>query len=174
MDRHPPSASQTGISEEPPATQLEAPRWNWWLGGTFLVVALLAVATLLSPWVRNEWGLSLGRRTTPYTQLGFNSATALPATAVRGEKVPVSFVITNDEGKQMSYRYVVASGSGEKLVSLNSASALVAAGGSWTVSITVVPNCTESSCHIKVSLPGQNESIDYLLTYAAKSSKKSK
>ena len=74
----------------------------------------------------------------------------------------------------MSYRYVVASGSGEKLVSLNSASALVAAGGSWTVSITVVPNCTESSCHIKVSLPGQNESIDYLLTYAAKSSKKSK
>jgi hypothetical protein len=93
---------------------------------------------------------------------------------VRGKDVSISFDITNDEGKQMSYQYVVASGSGSKLERLHSATNTVATGGSWNVDITVLPKCAESTCRIQVSLPEQRESIDFTVTYPVKSSKKAK
>lgn len=148
------------------------PRWDLWLYGTVVVTLLVVAVTWLSPRVRHEWALSLGRQNTPYTQLGFNSAVALPTTAVRGKDIPISFVITNDEGKQVSYRYVVASGSGTKLESLSSATSVVAAGASWDVNTTVVPKCATSACRVQVSLPQQAESIDFMFTYQAKSSTK--
>lgn len=163
--------SHTESHEESKASQLERPRWDFWLYGAGLVTALLVVASLLSPWVRHEWVLSLGRQDTPYTQLGFNRAATLPVTAVRAKGIPVSFAITNDEGKQVSYHYVVASGSGTKLKSLNSATKVVAAGASWNVDITVVPKCAESACRIHVSLPRQGESIDFMFTYSDKRTK---
>ena len=86
----------------------------------------------------------------------------------------MSFAITNDEGKQISYHYVVASGSGTKLASLSSATKVVAAGASWDVDITVVPKCAESACRIHVSLPQQGESIDFMFTYSDKGSTKIK
>lgn len=160
--------------EEPQDSGHEKPRWDLWLYGTGAVALLLVAATWLSPWLRNEWAMSLGRQNTPYTQLGFSSAATLPATAVRGEGIPISFVITNDEGKQVSYQYGVASGTSTRLESLTSATKVVAAGASWHVGITVVPKCTESTCRIQVSLPQQSESIDFLLTLQGKSSIKSK
>jgi hypothetical protein len=166
--------SHVEFHEEPPSSQHEPPRWDLWLYGAGLVTALLVVATFLSPWVRHEWALSLGRQNTPYTQLGFNDAAALPATPVRGKSIPISFVIINDEGKQVSYQYVVASGSGTKLESLSSATKVVAAGASWDVDIAVVPKCAESACRVQVSLPRQDESIDFMLAYPNKSSTKKK
>jgi hypothetical protein len=160
--------------EESQAAQHEQPRWDLWLYGAGLVTVVLVVATLLSPWARHEWALSLGRQNTPYTQLGFNDAAALPVAVVRGKGIPISFVITNDEGKQVSYQYVVASGSSTKLESLSSATKVVAAGASWDVDITVVPKCAASACHIQVSLPQQGESVDFMFTYPAKSSTKKK
>jgi hypothetical protein len=154
---------------EPKDPGHEKPRWDLWLYGTVVVALLLVAATGLSPWLRNEWALSLGRQTTPYTQLGFSSAATLPATAARGKGIPVSFVITNDTGKQVAYQYVVASGTSTKLESLTSATKVVAAGASWDVAITVVPKCAESACRIQVSLPQQGESIDFLLTLQSKS-----
>jgi hypothetical protein len=154
--------------------EYEKPRWDLWLYGTVLLAVVLVAASWLSPRVRHEWALSLGRQITPYTQLGFKSAATLPATAVSGKDIPVSFVITNDEGQPVSYQYVVASGSGTKLDSLSSATKVVAANASWNVNITVVPRCTSSPCRIQVSLPQQHESIDFLFTYQGKSSKKSK
>jgi hypothetical protein len=172
--RRPRSMSRTEFHDESQASQHDQPRWEFWLYGAGLVTAVLVVASLLSPWIRNEWALSLGRQATPYTQLGFNRGAALPVTSVRGEGIPISFAITNDEDKQVSYQYVVASGSGTKLESLSSATKVVAAGASWDVDITVVPNCAESACRIQVSLPQQSESIDFMFTYSGKSSIKSK
>jgi hypothetical protein len=163
--------SQASQQEQRPA-QEQQPRWEFWLYGTGLVTVALVVASLLSPWVRHEWALSLGRRDTLYTQLGFNNAVALPATAVRGKGIRISFAITNDEGKKIPYHYVVASGSGTKLKSLGSGTKVVAVGASWDVNITVVPNCVQSPCRIQVSLPRQGENIDFIFTYVGKSSKK--
>ena len=170
-----PSSSNYGqLDEESQASQYERPRWDFWLYGAGFVTVVLVAASLLSPWVRHEWGLSLGRQPTPYTQLGFSHAADLPATGVRGKGISVTFVITNDAGKQLSYRYVVASGSGTKLTALRSGTRLVAAGASWDVDTVVVPKCAASSCRIQVSLLEQDESIDFILTYPDKSGKKSK
>lgn len=175
--RLPPAMRNMGFGEVPRAARHEPPRWEWWLGGVGLLTAALVFASLLSPWVRHQWALSLGRQTTPYTQLGFNDAAALPATAVSGKDIPISFIITNDEGKEMSYQYVVASGSGTKLASLKSATKTVAAGASWDVNVAIVPKCaaTATTCRVQVSLPRQkNESINFKFKYQNKSSKKSK
>ena len=158
-----------------PSSQYHRPRWDLWLYGTGIVAVILILATVLSPWVRHEWGLSLGRQATPYTQLGFTDAAALPASAVRGQAIHVPFVITNDEGKPLTYRYVVASGSGTEMTQLRSGASEVAAGASWDVDAVVTPQCATSPCRVQVSLPGQDEKIDFIFTYAAdKTGKKSK
>jgi hypothetical protein len=171
---HPGSTSHMTSYEQSEALRDEQPRWGFWFWGTGFVAAVVIVASLLSPWVRHEWALSLGRQNTAYTQLGFSRAAALPVTAVRGKAIPISFAITNDEGKQVSYQYVVASGSGTKLEPLSSATRVVAMGASWDVDITVVPKCADSACRIQVSLPGQGESIDFIFNYQVKSGAKTK
>lgn len=172
--RRPPSTSQMESNVESEVPKDEQPRWDLWLYGAGFVTAVLIVASLLSPWVRHEWALSLGRQNKSYTQLGFNRAASLPVTAVRGNGIPISFFITNGEGKPVSYKYVVASGSGTTFKSLSSANKVVASGASWNVDVTVVPKCAQSACRIQVSLPQQGESIDFAFTYTDKSSKKNK
>ncbi len=172
--RRPSSSSYRQPDEDAPVSLRDRPRWDVWLLGTGLLAIALAVASFLSPWVRHEWALSTGRQPTRYTQLGFTHAASLPTTGVRGKGIPVSFLITNDEGRQVSYRYVVASGSGTKLTALSSGTTVVAPGASWGASIVVVPKCAAAACRVQVSLPEQNESIDFILTYPVQTGKKSK
>jgi hypothetical protein len=168
FDRMPRGAQR----EQPSQERREPPRWSWWLGGAGLVVAIIVVTSMLSPNVRHQWALSLFRQSDLYTQLAFNSAATLPTTAVRGKAIPISFVITNDEGKSMPYQYAVSSGSGAKLESLTSSSRTVASGATWTVDTTVVPKCAATTCRVQVSLPRQGESIDF--TVQEKSAAKAK
>jgi hypothetical protein len=170
--RRPPSLNPVELTEDSADSADEPPRWGLWLAGTGFVAIVLILASLASPWVRHEWALSLSHQNTPYTQLAFSSAVALPTSAVRGHGIPVSFTIANNEGKQVSYRYVVSSGSGSELESLTSATKGVSAGNSWDVDVTVVPKCAASTCRIKVSLPKQGESIYFVVTYQVKDSKK--
>lgn len=172
--RRPSSPSSGQPDEDRQVSQFDRPRWDIWLLGTGLLAAVLAVASFLSPWVRHEWSLSLQRQPTFNTQLGWANAAALPTTAVPGQSVPVSFIITNDEGRPVSYRYVVASGSGTKLTAISSATRVLAPRASWGVGINVVPKCAAASCQVQVSLPEQHESIDFRLTYPVQSGKKSK
>ena len=172
--RRPSSSGYGQPDEDAQVSQYKPPRWDFWLLGTGLLAIALAVASFLSPSIRHEWSLSLQRQPTPYTQLGFTNAASLPATGVPGKGIPVSFTITNDEGKQVSYRYVVASGSGTTLTTISSGSTVIAAGHSFGVGIVVVPKCAAASCRVQVSLPEQGESIDFMLTYPAQTGKKSK
>ena len=172
--RHPSSSSYGQPDEDAQVARYKPPRWDLWLLGTGLLAIALAVASFLSPWVRHEWTLSVQREPTANTGLGFTNAASLPITGVRGKGIPVSFVITNDEGRQVSYRYVVASGSETKLTAISSGTTVLAAGKSWSVAIVVVPKCDTPFCRVQVSLPEQNEQIDFMLTYPDPNGKKSK
>lgn len=153
------------FSEMSRAPGVEQPRWSWWLCGAGLLAAILTVASMLSPWVRHEWALSLSRQNPPYTQLAFGRAEALPATVAGGEYIHVSFSITNDEGKAMSYQYVVASGSGKQMHSLRSSRETVAAGATWNADKSILPICETTTCRVQVSLPQQGEEIDFVFAY---------
>lgn len=170
-----PSSGYGPPDEDAQNSHYERPRWDLWLLGTGLLAIVIAVTSYLSPWVRHEWTLSVQRQPTHTTELGFTNAAALPTTGVRGEAVPVSFIITNDEGRQVSYRYVVASGSGTKLTTLNSGTIELAPNASYSTAVVVVPQCAAAFCRVQVSLPEQKgESIDFILKYPIQSGKKTK
>jgi len=172
--RRPSSSGYGQPEEDAQASRYEPPRWDFWLLGSGLLAIVIAAASFMSPWVRHEWTLSVQRQPTPYTQLSFINPAGLPSTGVRGAGIPVPFVITNDEGRQVSYRYVVSSGSGTTLTALSSGTKVLAAKAAWSFNVFVVPKCTAASCRIQVSLPEQNESIDFILTYPVQSGKKTK
>lgn len=148
--------------EDPPR---EPPRWAWWSSGAGLVAVVLILASMLSSSARHQMALSLFRQDASFTQLAFRDAAALPVTAVRGKPINISFIITNNEGKSVSYQYVVASGSDTKLQSLSSSRKTVASGATWNVAATVLPKCAANPCRVQVSLPGQDEAIDFEFQY---------
>jgi hypothetical protein len=139
---------------------------RWWPTVTALV--LLAVgASLLSPYGRHQWALSLFRQPTPYTVLAFSRPAALPATAVVNEPVGISFTVANHEGHAVHYRYVLSAGSSSGTHVLGSSARTVPDGATWTVSRAVRPTCGTSPCRLEVSLPGHPETIDFLVTLTA-------
>jgi hypothetical protein len=138
------------------------PNWRWWRCGAVLTTALVIVS-MLSPYGRHEWAVSLGHEPTSYTELSFKNAAALPTTALRGKAVRVSFEVTNSSSGPVTYQYLIASGSAAKLKTLGSGSRTVAANTSWVVSRLVVPSCPGSTCRVAVSLPQQSEIIDFVL-----------
>jgi hypothetical protein len=148
---------------KPPPARPHPTRWRWWPAAAVLAAGI-ALATVVSPAVRYQWALSLVRQPTRYTVLAFSDPSSLPATAVRGRPVPVSFTIGDDEGSLVSYRYVLASGSGTSLRTLSASGILVPSGATRTVTTSVVPQCAQPACRIQVSLPGQGEAIDFIVT----------
>jgi hypothetical protein len=149
------------------------PARRWW--PTVTALALLAVgASLLAPYGRHQWALSLFRQPAPYTALAFSRPAALPATAVANEPVGISFTVANHEGHAARYRYVVSVGSVFSAGSsgtgsvrtriLGSSGRTVPDGATWTVSTAVRPACGSSPCRLEVSLPGYPETIDFLVT----------
>lgn len=148
----------------------QSPNWRWWGSGALLTTAII-VGSLFSPYFRHQWALSVGRQSTAYTALSFNNAAKLPATAVRGKAIHVSFTITNETSDPVSYRYVIAAGSGSLLTSVDAATRTVAPGASWAIERFVEPTCPQNTCRIQVSLPQEHEHIDLLLTLKGDSSK---
>lgn len=136
---------------------------RWW---PFLVPALvLAVsASLLSAAGRHQWALSLFRQPTYYTALYFGHASMLPSALVRGQRIPVSFYVRNEEGGPVDYQYVVTSSDGIYTDVLKQSRRTVAAGATWKVFIRVRPGCRLTPCRIEVALPGHLENIDFLMS----------
>jgi hypothetical protein len=155
----PTRAGQPSRNREPGARR-------WWPILAPLAV-LAAGASLLSPTGRHQWALSLFRQPARYTVLSFSHAAALPATAVSGKPITVSFTVGNQEGQVEDYRYVLnATGGGSSRI-LSGSMRTVAAGTKWTVSTMVRPACRASRCRIEVSLPGHPETIDFLVALKA-------
>jgi hypothetical protein len=132
-----------------------------------LTVAAI-VASALFPAGRREWALSLGEQPTRYTALSFNTSWALPDIDAFGAPIPISFEISNQEGRPTRYQYVLSETDGIVTRRLGAAARLVASGGKWTVSTIVRPTCPGPVCHIEVHLPGHPETIEFVVNlYAA-------
>ena len=139
------------------------PSWRWWLCGSLVAVGVI-VASMFSPYFRNQWKESVGREPATYTALSFNGAATLPTSAVRGKAIHIAFTVTNEGSDATSYRYLIATGSGVQLKTSDAASNTVAPGESWVVNKYVLPNCAQATCRVQVSLPQQDEQIDFVFT----------
>jgi hypothetical protein len=148
------------------------PRSKRWWPIVVPIAALGVGASLLSPAARHQWAISLFRQPTRYTTLSFNEAWELPAKAIKGKPVAVSFTVSNQEGRSVYYRYVLTQSDGRTSSILQSSARAVASGANWTVRTQVKPTCAKSPCQIKVALPGHPETIDFLLTVEAKRKKR--
>jgi hypothetical protein len=142
--------------------QFASPRRRWWPVVTVGAAILIAVS-LISPAGRHQWALSVFRQPTRYTTLAFKYAWLLPARAKHYQRIPVFFTIGNQEGKALRYRYIMRQTDGHSTRQLSQASAVVAAGATWTVDTSVRPYCNFQPCRVEVLLPGHPEHIDFLV-----------
>jgi len=125
------------------------------------VAVILAGISLATPAGRHQWALSLIRQPTPYTVLSFENAGHLPTSLPSGGRLDLAFAVTNHEGRDLRYRYLVTSASsGQIPVVLHRGILVVPVGVRQTESVSVVPMCEDSPCQVQVSLPGPAESID--------------
>lgn len=140
---------------------------RWWpvLGP---IAAIALAVSLLLPAGRHQWALSIFRQPTRYTALSFNDAWELPATANRGSPIPISFTIGNQQGRTLTYRYVVTESDPANFSqTMATAARTLEPGRRWTVAIAVKPTCGPSPCRIQVSVPGHPERIDFLVILKA-------
>jgi hypothetical protein len=168
LDRQPPHR-QSAHSARPNHRGRKFRRW-WPIVAPAVVVAV--GTSLLSPAARHQWAISLFRQPTRYTSLSFNEASELPAKAIKGRPIIVSFTVGNQEGRSVHYRYVITQSDSEGTRILQSSARAVASGTNWTVSTRISPTCAKSPCRIEIALPGQPETIDFLLTIEAKRKKR--
>ena len=150
-----PATGEPGTGE--PATRARRRRWP-----VVVAVAVVAIGlSLATPAGRHQWALSLIRQPTPYTVLSFENAARLPASLPEGAHLGLSFAVTNHEGRDIRYRYVVSSAAiGQDPAILKSGIIDVPSGIRQTKTVSVVPECERSPCVVEVSLPGSSESID--------------
>ncbi len=133
----------------------------WWPIVTAILVVIIAVSALV-PAGRHQWALSLFRQPTPYTALSFDDPTSLPTAAKPGDSLAFTFSIANHEGHSLHYAYVVTSSPGGSTPT--TATTTVANGRTRAISVSVDPQCSGTPCRIRVMLPTQKQSIDFLVT----------
>lgn len=141
----------------------EPARRRWWPVAAGVAGAVL-VASVLLPAGRHQWALSIFRQPTRYTALSFKYAWLLPANGTVGRSTPLFFTVENEEGRSLTYRYVIRQtdplGASQ---TLSDGVRTVASGATWTVDTKVRPSCVLSPCRVEVLLPGHPETIDYLV-----------
>jgi hypothetical protein len=145
-------------------------RWWPWVAG---IVAIGVGVSLLFPTARHQWALSVVRQPTPYTTLSFVHAVALPTAVPTEGEVSFSFTIANNEGRDMTYHYVVSSAdrtANQATAILQRGTLHLPTGHKGTASAEVRPVCSTATCRVVVSLEGQSESIDFLVRNDAASS----
>ena len=150
-------SSIDGPEIEGPAKTTKRRRWPL----VVAAVVILAGISLATPAGRHQWALSFIRQPTPDTVLSFENAGHLPTTVSSEGRLDLSFSVTNHEGRDIRYRYLVTSASGGQIpVVLQRGILNVPVGVRQTKSVSVVPTCQGSPCQVQVSLPGPAESID--------------
>lgn len=149
-----------------PDEQHEPPSRRWWPVAVPLVIFALILSFLI-PASRHEWALALFKQPARYTALWFNKSWALPTRVATNVPIPISFVISNQEGLAVRYRYLISQTSAGHTTTLVESASTVASGHLWTVTTTIRPTCQHSPCRIQVSLPGHPETIDFLASVHA-------
>ncbi|HYK32789.1 MAG TPA: hypothetical protein VEV63_12540 [Streptosporangiaceae bacterium] len=138
---------------------------RWWpvLGP---IAAIALAASLVLPASRHQWELSIFRQPARYTALSFKDASELPTTAISGSRIPVSFTIGNQEGRTLTYKYVVSESDPANFPqTMATAARTLGPGRTWTVSLDVKATCSlVPPCRIVVSVAGHPERIDLLVT----------
>lgn len=140
---------------------------RWWpvLAAATTIAVGLSLAT---PAGRHQWALAIFRQPTPYTALWFNQAWALPSNGARNKALPISFAISNQQGRAVTYRYVVKQVDPlNDTKTLSTAVRTVAADHVWEVRVVIRPSCELSPCRVEVALPGHPETIDFLVILSA-------
>ena len=155
--------STAGIADRVFRTSSGERRW-WPVLGPVAAIAL--AVSLVLPASRHQWVLSVFRQPARYTALAFNDAWELPTTVDRGNLIPISFTIGNQEGQALNYRYVLSESDPVNLSqTLATDSRTLGPGRTWTVSVDVKLTCSlVPPCRIQVAVPGRPERIDFLVT----------
>lgn len=137
---------------------------RWWPALGAIAAVALAVSLLL-PAGRHQWALSIFRQPIRYTALAFDDAAELPTTATSGSAIPISFTIGNQEGRTLTYRYVVREADPLSFSrTMATAARTLGPGRTWTVSVNVKLICSlVPPCRIQVAVPGHAERIDFLV-----------
>lgn len=136
---------------------------RWWPALTTLLVVGVGVS-LLVPGGRHQWALSIVRQPARFTALSFDHPNVLPTQVRENQPISVAFTIGNEEGRPLDYRYVINVSPAASAAQATTATAVVRAGGSRSISAVVRLRCANSPCRVQVSLPGHPESIDFLAT----------
>lgn len=136
---------------------------RWW-PYVLVAVGVLVVVSVVVPFGRHQWAESLIRQPAHYSTLAFATPTALPTSIVSGKDVEFSFTVGNQEGRDLDYRYLVAS-SPTRITGYGgffaAGSLAVPVNGSRLVTVSANPQCSGSPCRISVTLAGRGESIDF-------------
>ena len=156
--------SEIGVSDIDDVSDIDASakgtRGRRWPLVAAAVVVLIGIS-FATPAGRHQWAVSFIRQPTPYTVLSFENAGHLPTTLSSGGHLELTFAVTNHEGRDVRYRYLVTSASsGQIPVVLQRSILAVPEGVRQTESVSVVPTCQGSPCRVQVSLPGPAESIE--------------
>ena len=130
------------------------------------IAAIALAVSLVLPASRHQWVLSIFRQPARYTALSFSDAWELPSTAISGSRIPVSFTIGNQEGRTLTYQYVVSESDPANFSqTMATATRTLEPGRTWTVSLDVKATCSlVPPCRIEVSVAGHPERIDLLVT----------
>ena len=137
---------------------------RWWPVLTAIFVVVIGLS-LLIPWSRHQWVLSLVRQPTRYTALSFVHPTSLPYEAELNQTIRFSFSIANYEGHSVDYRYSVATSPTHEPQAPDVSHVRLSNDQRASIPISVPLACDASPCRIRVSLAGYTQSIDFLVAY---------
>jgi hypothetical protein len=161
-------AAEAGLpSSEASSIEAQPPGRRWWPAGLCIAIVLIGLS-LVVPAGRHQWALAIVRQPTPYTALAFQDPASVPTALQPDGSLAVSFTITNNEGRQLRYAFVVTSTSGSQIPTvLQRGTVQVPGGARGAVAVSVKPVCHGSPCTVAISLPGHPETIDALVNLSS-------
>ena len=136
---------------------------RWWPTLTILILVGVGLS-LLVPAGRHQWALSIIRQPTPYTALYFDHPSSLPTDVPNDQRVSFTFSIANHEGHSLDYRYSVDVSPSPSRIPPATGTAVVASGRSRSIATAPEVACSASPCQVRVTLPDQGRSIDFLVS----------
>jgi hypothetical protein len=129
--------------------------------GLIVFILVAAVAAVSSKSLRHQIALSIVRQPTPYTQLYFSHAGALPVRFKIGQKNSFDFTIVNNESRAYRYTYTVTLDDSRSHSVVSIETVTIDDGGEVTRPVTLVPKDHKANYLVTIALEGMNQSIHF-------------